>query len=490
MAEDGPQQLLVEIVSAKGLYNADGGWMSGKSDPYCTCEHVGHSKSKLKTHVIDDELDPVWNYSGIYHQFSRGDQLKFEVFDKDMMSSTSLGSAVLIGEDFFWAGGIEADLPLVGHKKAQGSLRVRIFVEPDDFPDSHPYAEHVWTQGPLHSGRYKAVVFIVAARDLRNADGGCLSGKSDPYCTCHAVGYPKSKLKTKTIKDNLDPVWDYICVFHNFQEHDQLEFEVLDKDLIRSTSLGCVVVKGEDFWRSGMQGELLLHGKRASGVLGVKIITMPEDLEFLEKDLSSEHVLYPPRYRYPPEHPPAEEPEAPPAAIRYGDGSQSLYDMRAFARRSVPLPVVADALDEQDDAGDMTFGGGGDETLLLGAAGEAGEADEAALLETGDDAGAAAVWEGGDERDEAPVLVVQTADAHFPVLAAPAPANGGKPDEQGGLAAHVKVRCRRCPYARNDAEWYRDKVAPVDWNFCCTGCRVSNGQRHGKHCQRELVDAR
>lgn len=73
-------RLLVKIISARGLRNADFG---GKSDPYCTCKIPGKSWSTFQTAVVDDTLTPVWNEEHIINDYETTDSLEFEVLDDD-----------------------------------------------------------------------------------------------------------------------------------------------------------------------------------------------------------------------------------------------------------------------------------------------------------------------------------------------------------------------------------------------------------------------
>lgn len=50
----------VKIVSATGLYNAD---LVGKSDPFVECYLTSEVK-KMKTPVIENNLDPKWDFEG------------------------------------------------------------------------------------------------------------------------------------------------------------------------------------------------------------------------------------------------------------------------------------------------------------------------------------------------------------------------------------------------------------------------------------------
>lgn len=50
----------VKIISASQLYNAD---ITGKSDPFVEC-YLSSETKKMKTPVIDNTLDPKWDFEG------------------------------------------------------------------------------------------------------------------------------------------------------------------------------------------------------------------------------------------------------------------------------------------------------------------------------------------------------------------------------------------------------------------------------------------
>lgn len=112
---------------------------------------------------------------------------------------------------------------------------------------------------------------IEKARGLRNADWG-FGGKSDPYCEVKYKG--KVVHKTKTINDNLDPVWNEDFSIDDFIEGESLEFLVWDEDLGDARDdLGYAVVDYDVFRGSGFSGEIQLQdaGKGNSAHLHLRI---------------------------------------------------------------------------------------------------------------------------------------------------------------------------------------------------------------------------
>mmetsp|Transcript_373 Transcript_373/g.857 ORF Transcript_373/g.857 Transcript_373/m.857 type:complete len:865 (-) Transcript_373:25-2619(-) len=97
----------VTIVSARGLPAADEGVLiSGKSDPYVTCEAIGRRSTRFKTPVVNNTLDPVFSVTGRICDLAGDEVLAFAVYDQDIGKKDDfLGSAVIyldriVGDSF------------------------------------------------------------------------------------------------------------------------------------------------------------------------------------------------------------------------------------------------------------------------------------------------------------------------------------------------------------------------------------------------------
>jgi len=126
-----PQTLLVNIMNAQGLYNADG-FLAGKSDSYCICLIPGKKKSQIKTPTLNNCLDPEWNFTGMISDFEAGDALEFQVWDSDTFPKPDelLGKVILSAQDFAeHPEGLKGVLQLTGGKSQElGTLEVCVQV--------------------------------------------------------------------------------------------------------------------------------------------------------------------------------------------------------------------------------------------------------------------------------------------------------------------------------------------------------------------------
>mmetsp|Transcript_52151 Transcript_52151/g.124255 ORF Transcript_52151/g.124255 Transcript_52151/m.124255 type:complete len:641 (+) Transcript_52151:107-2029(+) len=74
-------------------------------------------------------------------------------------------------------------------------------------------------------------VRVLRAQNLINADTGWFGDVSDPYVSLKMKSRPDRRpVRTKTIKDNLNPVWDETFLFQIDREDDTLICEVFDED--------------------------------------------------------------------------------------------------------------------------------------------------------------------------------------------------------------------------------------------------------------------
>lgn len=118
-------QLKVTIRGAKNLRSAD---VSGKSDPYCTCEIQNKPHTKFQTKVLNNDSNPAWNHIEQLKKVSSLDAFNFAVFDSDVGKDDCLGRATLASAQWF-PGGFQGMIPLgEAGKSGNPTLEVNIAV--------------------------------------------------------------------------------------------------------------------------------------------------------------------------------------------------------------------------------------------------------------------------------------------------------------------------------------------------------------------------
>jgi len=274
-----PGNLHLDLIQAKDLIKAD---MIGKSDPYAV---VSFDDEKLKTKAVKNNQNPEWNFDVDIPINEDGPRkINIDVFDKDKIGKDKpLGSASLDVEDLQKGNDLNKDwIPLDGVKS--GKIQMSTDFSPESelarkasgfgdvgsglkgrkdsdmsvdrfSPNSKnnrkdsdmsvdgfgPNSRKPSAFGPEYDSEIPAGnihLNIHGGKDLVKAD---LIGKSDPYAV---VTYGKDKAKTKTIKNNLNPEWDFetdIPIEENGPSN--VKIEVFDSDKIgKDKSLGSAVI--------------------------------------------------------------------------------------------------------------------------------------------------------------------------------------------------------------------------------------------------------
>jgi len=116
---------------------------------------------------------------------------------------------------------------------------------------------------------------IYGCRGLRNADWTWIPGSanlSDAYVICTEKKNDETAklLTTKTVRNSLEPIFDEEFPVA-FAAGSTLEFNVYDKDLLKSDDLGHAELKPAD-WENGFNGELPLAGAGTNIKAYIKIL--------------------------------------------------------------------------------------------------------------------------------------------------------------------------------------------------------------------------
>jgi len=320
------QPPLVRISSASGR---------GIKASYCVCEILGKRHTRFQTKVIDStphietHMICQWDHEVQIQDFSADDSFIFTVWNRDSAGNEDefLGQ-IKLDNASFCRSGFDGNLQLWGCGDiGEVTLCVKVFIvdsagdckclrqtaygfdaQAVDAADtaaqlasscSKPERASVHqgqTAAPRNEDRvgttndgalntkpgsdtvreaYAALeVVIMSAKGLRNADGLPGHGLSNPYCVCEIPAKPTSQLRTKTVFNTLDPVWDDQCVIADYSLGDSLMFTIWSEDLgTQDHYLGRVRVANTLFQLSGFEGELLVAeaGEGVHAMLNIKI---------------------------------------------------------------------------------------------------------------------------------------------------------------------------------------------------------------------------
>ena len=129
---------------------------------------------------------------------------------------------------------------------------------------------------------YFLIIKINKATDLKAADITLKGGSSDPFCEVIAN---KQKFSTKTIMENLNPVWDEETTFCFFNLVDKIEFKVWDWDKgSKHDAIGNCFLNTSRFYdkdNNGFEGDIKLENVK-KGSINVSVqgrLIIPKELE-------------------------------------------------------------------------------------------------------------------------------------------------------------------------------------------------------------------
>jgi len=262
----------VWVIAAYGLAYRPQDGLKGKPSA-CVKIKIGHSKEHM-TPTIENDANPTWNTGAFLIEVeSEADTLIAEVVDlvgKEVISHYMLGRFQLPVKKVIDAAVADIRLNHVEPKQARtalegGAERAEIVIE-------YLYQPYVESMGESYDLYQQAIastaskspprktkqsddrgrlgqltVRVLAAYNLVNMDSGLWGDVSDPYVTVKLKSQDdKLRKRTKTINNNLNPVWDRHTspfIFQIDNANDLLECEVFDSDFISGDDfLGRLVV--------------------------------------------------------------------------------------------------------------------------------------------------------------------------------------------------------------------------------------------------------
>jgi len=222
-------RLNVSVFSASGLASSDG-FFQGKADPYVIFTLDG--KELGRTNVASNSSEPKWNEIFSYQVDGTYEDFAFHVLDKDMDEDDHLGVAVISAKNLYKKRVVEGTFPLK-RAKVEEIAALSGDAEPEKVKkgEKPPESEGTITvKVEYHPPRFEGLldISIVSADGLYNADGGFMQGVSDPFVR---VLIDNDRVaKTKTVKNDLSPVWNETLKVAVTGEHTTLFLVVHDDD--------------------------------------------------------------------------------------------------------------------------------------------------------------------------------------------------------------------------------------------------------------------
>ena len=238
--------LRIHVIQARHIPPMDN---SGFSDPYCVVSCRG---KKYRTRACKQTLRPFWGQSFVFGNdewISDSDTITITLYDKDVGSRDDLVGFIKLPlwalrkrwDDQRWYNirsvvGKSAGEILLHVEYGKDDVKGRVGRRASDVQREISRTKVAkWYKGK--KWKYRLELLVISGRDLVVSDRKTLS--SDPYCyvTCG----DSKRLKTKTKRQTLAPVWGELFKFKKSKGgaigltgHDQVEILLYDYDEIGS----------------------------------------------------------------------------------------------------------------------------------------------------------------------------------------------------------------------------------------------------------------
>jgi len=267
-------RLKITILKANNLKGADYKLRGPPtSDPYATAWVLDRPNTEIRTKVIRETINPVWNYHGVMDRCRHGEPIEFAVWDKDKVGTDDLLGRVMLDFDSFYPYGFEGTLTLEETGKKVSTIEVSIEVIPPEKDNAED--------------RCRCWVMIERAENLKGADFGGKS--SDPYVQVRASG-KKGIMRTKVIPKTTNPEWNEEDEVPGYELGDDLEFVVYDWDRgSEDDELGKLTLSATQFTPDGFRGTLPLK-KKGNLTFAVELeMPLPPKQNDPAEHITSEH---------------------------------------------------------------------------------------------------------------------------------------------------------------------------------------------------------
>merc|ERR1712106_534612 len=265
-----PGQVTLTVHKARQL-EAKG--MLGKADPYVVLT-IGNTKFKSKT--INDNHNPEWNFiTNLEIYEDSQSQVTIEIFDDDLGKDDMLGRTNIDIQNILAMDQIQNQwVPLQNCKSGEVLLSAE-FKAIDVVKRSETIQEEVSSNAVMNNivepkiqdnitgngalgvknmlektkekdiiGRLKLIIHRGKKLEKRG-----MFGKADPYII---IRYLDAKLKSKTVKNSVNPDWDFTTNIDIIDESDQeVLLQVFDDDIEKDDPMGQAIINLKEFKEKG-----------------------------------------------------------------------------------------------------------------------------------------------------------------------------------------------------------------------------------------------
>lgn len=218
----------IHLVKATNLIKAD----ANASDPYVLFYLKSEGKDKgVKSRVIDNDLNPVWDQHLALTAPKQDDSLIIEMWDEDISRDDSLMDPLECPINTITKETpLNFDQDIKRKDKPAGHLEFHVYCVNTPGEVATPVAPGQQVQA---SDIYLDI-HAIKGDNLIKADANA----SDPYLLFYFKNSGKDKgVKTNVIKNDCNPVWDQHLALHTSEISDTLVVEMWDKDIKKDDPL-------------------------------------------------------------------------------------------------------------------------------------------------------------------------------------------------------------------------------------------------------------
>ena len=251
-------ELCLQVHSARKLEKKG---MFGKADPYV---FITFGPKKLKSKTVNNNQNPQWDFDAVLpvDNPSLAGHILIEIFDDDVGKDDLLGvvaiptSEVLRGKKIMskW---YSLDQCKSGEVCVSMVFRTKPLASPRQIREAEDIVDEIieteLVQKSLSNSEkdngsiFSPGVVTLDLHEARKLEKKGLFGKADPYVM---ITLGQTKAKTKTIKNNLNPVWNYSTELY-LMKTEKLLLEIFDDDIGKDDPLGTVTIDLDHELRGG-----------------------------------------------------------------------------------------------------------------------------------------------------------------------------------------------------------------------------------------------
>ena len=246
-------ELCLKVHSARKLEKKG---MFGKADPYVL---ITFGPKKLRSKTINNNQSPEWNFDSILavENPSLAGHVLIEIFDDDVGKDDLLGVVAIPTSDVLRGKKVVSKwYPLDQCKSGEICVSMDFRTQPlantqkmddEEIIETEQVRKSSFKENEIVAKAFAPGEVSLEIHEARKLEKKGLFGKADPYVM---ITLGQTKAKTKTINNNLNPVWNHSTKLYLIKT-EKLLLEVFDDDIGKDDPLGTVSIDLQEVLSGG-----------------------------------------------------------------------------------------------------------------------------------------------------------------------------------------------------------------------------------------------